>query len=169
MDILELQELIDSGLSQREIGLKLNKSQCSVRHWLRKYGLKTHKHGNNMFDECDNKKCTKCLMLKPRSEYYNYNKISSWCKQCLTDDVINRQRAFKVKCVEYKGSKCSECGYNKYIGALEFHHLDPSQKDFEMSRYKLSAFSDIVKKELDKCILVCSNCHKEIHGTVAQR
>jgi predicted HNH restriction endonuclease len=65
--------------------------------------------------------------------------------------------------VEYKGGSCVKCGYKKCIGALEFHHIDPSKKDFTLSHLKSSKFDDKIKNELDKCILVCANCHREIH------
>lgn len=75
-----------------------------------------------------------------------------------------RQRA-KERLVEYKGGKCEICDYNKYIGALDFHHLNPNEKDFTISQYQHLSY-DKLKKEVDKCILVCSNCHREIHGGI---
>jgi 5-methylcytosine-specific restriction endonuclease McrA len=68
-------------------------------------------------------------------------------------------------CIEYKGGKCEKCGYDKYDGALEFHHLDPSKKDFAISKKK-ARYIDKLKPELDKCILLCSNCHRELHGGI---
>jgi hypothetical protein len=65
--------------------------------------------------------------------------------------------------VEYKGGKCSSCGYNKCIAALEFHHLDPSKKDFSISSSGNTRSWNKVKEELDKCVLLCSNCHREVH------
>lgn len=70
----------------------------------------------------------------------------------------------KVKAIEYKGGACQKCGYNKYIGALEFHHLDPAQKDFGISEKGHTRSWEKIKNELDKCILVCANCHREIHS-----
>ena len=78
--------------------------------------------------------------------------------------VIWWRNRVKTKLVEYKGGKCQCCGYNRCIRALEFHHLDPSQKDFTISG-KSKSF-ETLKKEADKCILVCSNCHKEIHAGI---
>lgn len=66
--------------------------------------------------------------------------------------------------MEYKGSKCQLCDYNKYPGALEFHHLDPNEKDFNISKARLLSFNLEIKKELDKCILLCANCHREVHN-----
>ena len=64
--------------------------------------------------------------------------------------------------IDYKGGKCQICGYNKCANALEFHHLDPTLKDFTISGGTRSFNS--LKSEVDKCILVCSNCHREIHA-----
>jgi len=64
--------------------------------------------------------------------------------------------------IEYKGGKCEHCGYDKCPAAFDFHHLDPSKKDFNLStlrNYKL----ENIKSELDKCLLLCSNCHRELH------
>ncbi len=69
----------------------------------------------------------------------------------------------KLQAIEYKGGKCEHCGYDKCAAAMDFHHLDPDQKDFSLSQYRTRSFEDI-KPELDKCILLCSNCHRELHA-----
>jgi len=68
----------------------------------------------------------------------------------------------KQRLVDYKGGKCQICGYNRCINALEFHHVNPEEKDFTISGGTKSF--DTLKPEIDKCILVCSNCHREIHA-----
>lgn len=78
-----------------------------------------------------------------------------------SESVILWRKRTKIKLVEYKGGKCQICGYNKSKNALHFHHLDPNEKDFSISGKSLSF--DKLKTEVDKCILVCSNCHSEIH------
>ena len=78
--------------------------------------------------------------------------------------TIERQRKLKKEMVDYKGGKCERCGYDKYIGALEFHHLNPEEKDFTLSHLKIYSFNQVIIDELDKCMLLCSNCHREIHG-----
>lgn len=77
-------------------------------------------------------------------------------------DTSSYRREVKRKLIEYKGGKCQICGYNRCQEALEFHHLDPSQKDFTISGGTKSFES--LKPEVDKCILVCANCHREIHA-----
>lgn len=66
----------------------------------------------------------------------------------------------KKKAVEYKGGSCIKCGYNKCLTALEFHHVIPEEKDNYNSHWTFERN----KNELDKCILVCANCHREIHA-----
>lgn len=87
-------------------------------------------------------------------------------KPVKTQEQINKQTRYskkiKEQLIEYKGGKCEICGYNRYFGALEFHHLDPTKKDFGISGGTKSF--EKLKPEVDKCILVCSNCHREIHG-----
>lgn len=78
--------------------------------------------------------------------------------------VVDWRRRTKVKLVEYKGGECIRCGYKKSLGALELHHLDPNEKDFTIGGKSWSF--ERLKKEADKCILVCSNCHIEIHEEI---
>ena len=80
--------------------------------------------------------------------------------------VTKRRRKIKRMSVEYKGGKCEKCGYNKSLSALEFHHLDPSEKDFSIGNGGNSKSWEKIKVELDKCILVCANCHREIHDEI---
>lgn len=88
------------------------------------------------------------------------------CKKCAVEAVQKRRDKIKLLAIEYKGGKCIICNYNKCVQALEFHHLDPSQKEFGIGEKGYTRSWDRVKEELDKCILVCSNCHKEIHAGI---
>jgi len=79
-----------------------------------------------------------------------------------SESVILWRKRTKQKLVDYKGGKCEICGYSKCIESLHFHHTNPEEKDFSISGKSLSF--DRLKQEVDKCILVCSNCHTEIHS-----
>lgn len=68
----------------------------------------------------------------------------------------------KLKAVEYKGGKCIKCGYSKCVAALEFHHRDPKEKEVQWNQLRKRSWDTIVE-ELDKCDLLCSNCHREEH------
>lgn len=85
------------------------------------------------------------------------------CKRCAIDAVNKRRRKLKQLSVDYKGGKCFICGYNKCVSALEFHHINPLEKDFSISTTGNTKSWNDIKIELDKCILLCSNCHREEH------
>ena len=85
------------------------------------------------------------------------------CAKCSSESVILRRKKVKEELVEYKGGKCEICGYNKCIAALEFHHIDSNEKDFAISSKGITISIEKMKKEVDKCMLLCSNCHKEVH------
>ncbi len=64
-----------------------------------------------------------------------------------------------------KGGYCQRCGYSKNLAALEFHHLDPTEKEIQLDMRTLSNRNwHIVLAEAEKCILLCSNCHAEEHN-----
>lgn len=87
------------------------------------------------------------------------------CRKCRVDAVDKRRRTLKIKAVRYKGGSCIKCGYDKCLAALEFHHINPTEKDFSISSYGHTKSWELIKTELDKCILVCANCHREIHDS----
>jgi hypothetical protein len=168
MEKILLEKLVEQNFTIEQISIKVGKSKTSVRHWLKKYGLKTLRSFDlEKLPPSGVKFCKKCSEEKGVEDFYRRRDgkdTSSYCKSCMINQAIDRQRAFKSKCIEYKGGSCQECGYNKCDSALEFHHLNPKEKDFTISHIKLTNFGDKVKKELDKCILVCANCHREIHS-----
>lgn len=98
---------------------------------------------------------------------YFLNSQGKWkCKKCGAEAVQRSRNRLKQRALSYKGGKCQVCGYNKYPGALEFHHLNPNEKDFGIASKGYTRSWEKVKEELDKCICVCSNCHKEIHAGI---
>ena len=85
------------------------------------------------------------------------------CKKCRSAAVQKRRDKVKLMAINYKGGKCEICGYNKCPDALEFHHVNSNEKDLRIKQKGYTRSFSEVQKELDKCILVCSNCHREIH------
>ena len=103
-------------------------------------------------------------MPQKRKERRTYADRAEYLKQA----VAKRRRKLKSMVVEYKGGKCIICGYKKYTGAFDLHHLDRSKKEFGLSMRGLTRSWEKTKAEADKCILVCANCHREIHGGITQ-
>jgi DNA-binding CsgD family transcriptional regulator len=102
--------------------------------------------------------------INPIGKYSNSEEYEIKRKKNISINVVKWRQDKKIKLVEYKGGSCQICNYNKSIGALEFHHLDPNEKDFNISGKSYSY--EKMKNEVDKCILVCSNCHIEIHEEI---
>lgn len=82
--------------------------------------------------------------------------------------VAKRRRKIKTLAIEYKGGKCQSCGYNKYQGALDLHHINSAEKEFSIGDKGYTRSWEKVKAELDKCILVCANYHREIEAGIMQ-
>jgi len=82
--------------------------------------------------------------------------------------VAKRRKMIRKMAVEYKGGKCVICNYGKCEQALEFHHSDFNNKDFGISAKGYTRSWKAVKNELDKCILLCANCHREVHEGITQ-
>ena len=80
--------------------------------------------------------------------------------------VSQRRRDLKLRAADYKGGCCLICGYDRSIAALDFHHLDPDKKDFTVSRKGYTRSWEKTRIELDKCILLCCRCHRELHTNV---
>ena len=173
----------------KEISKKLEISIDVVRKVCRKYNLSNFREFGSLLITKSNtipedikrlyeelkstRKVSKELGIS-RETVRKYANIES--KKKMTDDelrlnaikgVTNWRRRTKKNLIDYKGGKCEKCGYDKCVDALEFHHLDPSKKDFSISGKSWSY--DRLKIEVDKCILVCSNCHKEIHFEIKQK
>lgn len=82
--------------------------------------------------------------------------------------VAKRRKKLREMARNYKGGKCMLCGYNRYQGALDFHHKNAKDKEFGISVRGLTRSWEKIKAEIDKCVLVCANCHREIHAGVSQ-
>jgi predicted HNH restriction endonuclease len=101
------------------------------------------------------------------SQKQKYNSIMpNQYKEGKAQYVAKRRRKIKQLALDYKGNKCSICSYNKSIRALSFHHLNPDTKEFGIASSGETRSWERVKVELDKCILVCANCHMEIHENI---
>lgn len=88
-------------------------------------------------------------------------------RQYLIAAVRKRRKKIREMALNYKGGRCQRCGYNRCLEALEFHHLSSSGKDFSVSSKGYTRSWKRVQEELDKCILLCANCHREIHAQVS--
>lgn len=114
-----------------------------------------------------------CYMCKTYKDYSEFSKqMKRWdranpsCKTCSRYRDNYLKYLCKIQCIQYKGGKCIYCGYNECPAAMEFHHRDPKTKEFAI--FSKRYFNEKIKQELDKCDLVCSNCHHKIHWKFGQ-
>jgi hypothetical protein len=117
--------------------------------------------------------CSKCKEEKSISEFYQKSDRkngSSQCKNCFNSFCINRWIKIKQKALEYKGSKCQDCHISypetDYC-VFDFHHRNPNEKDVNWKKLRLRSWDKIIF-ELDKCDLLCSNCHRLRHRKMSQ-
>ena len=162
--------LIGKGLSQREIAKECKCSQGRIKHWLKKFNLKTSGVQFNVKHTATEKCCPICEETKQLEEFYSSHKrIAAYCKICSNDYHSERVKNVKLKMITYKGSCCEHCKLileNSHYAVFEFHHIDPKQKDPNFCRIKYQKW-ETIKKELDKCILLCANCHRLEHAKLA--
>lgn len=105
----------------------------------------------------------KCICIQCNRKYIYDHKKGHNKNECNSCCVTKSKRKTKLKAIEYMGGKCKICKYNKCIASLCFHHKDPSKKDFAISNKGRTIGWEKLKKEIDKCILLCLNCHGELH------
>jgi len=111
--------------------------------------------------------CSKCQNFKDKSEFYIKNKkrLQSYCKNCFNKYTADRWKFRRIEALAYKGNKCCDC-LIKYDGTnsciFDFHHLNPEQKEFEWTKMRQINKNKLLL-ELDKTVLLCSNCHRLRH------
>ncbi len=89
-------------------------------------------------------------------------------REYMREAVKKRRKRLRQMARAYLGDKCMICGYDRCPGALDFHHRDPKQKEFGLSDRGLTRSWEKTKKEIDKCVLICANCHREVHAGITQ-
>jgi len=160
-------ELIARDLTVRQIAAAVDRSPATVRHWLAAYGLRTTAAARRQGRAPTADGAARCAVhgLTP---HVRRSDGALRCRACASASVSRRRRAVKRILVEEAGGACALCGYDRYLGALQFHHLDPSQKRFHLGLKGLARALDDVREEAQKCVLLCANCHAEVEGGVAQ-
>lgn len=110
--------------------------------------------------------CAKCNVDKDIVEFYGKCKKKYICSKCHNAYTIVKGQEKKAWGVKYLGGKCCICGYNKSNVALDFHHTNAENKDAHFVGLRGWALSRL-KKELDNCVLLCNNCHREVHAGIS--
>jgi transposase-like protein len=168
-----LNELVDEGLSVRAIAARLDRSGTTVRHWLRAYGLQTRRKptaGTLRSKSPGASGAGAVVGTCPRhgeTTFIPRRDSGGWrCVCCRVEAVTRGRQRVKETLVAEAGGRCSLCGYDRYVGALGFHHLDPAEKRFGINR--LGTSLGRARAEAQKCVLLCANCHAEVEAGVTR-
>lgn len=170
-------DLRKSGKTYNEISDILGISKSTIHYHCKKLGINGYNISNDTDKIREIKKLCETHTIKEvsnitnvsistvkRYKVKNIKLTDSEIRVNKINSVIDWRKRTKDKLIEYKGGKCVICGYNKCSRSMDFHHLDPNEKNFGISGSTKSISK--LKKEVDKCILVCKNCHGEIHDEI---
>jgi transposase len=168
-----LTELVGRGMTIGEIAQEVGLSKGAVRHWLGRYGLQTsHRRGGRSAPRVDGAEQAESLTLTMtcvhhgESEFLLEGRGAYRCKRCRSEAVSLRRRTLKAMLVAEAGGRCCLCGYDRHIGALHFHHVDPRVERTNVSAGGINDRIDALRDTAHKCMLLCSNCHAEVEAGV---
>lgn len=162
----EMERLLAAGLSLREVARRLDRSLATVRHWMWRYELKPNPRRKRGTDNGPRETVSRCKhhgetgFVREGRGYYR-------CKRCRIERVSQRRRQIKRKLVEEAGGKCLICGYDRCQQVLQFHHLDPTTKEFHLGQNGVTRSLARSRVEAKKCVLLCANCHGEVEAGIA--
>lgn len=169
MDRAVLERMIEAGLSQSEIGRRMGKNQSTVAYWLRRYGLQTtpaaRRHAARKVAPRE-RFLARCR-THGETPFVRYADRTTACLRCRATAVSDWRRRAKRRLVERAGGACERCGYDRCVAALQFHHRDPSLKEFALGSRGLGRSWAALTAEADKCALLCANCHAEVEAGAA--
>jgi transposase-like protein len=161
-----LAELVDEGLTTREIAARVGRSQTTIRHWLREYGLRTH--GRREPRQQDVYEVQRHCATHGTTTFVRYGPDDHLrCLLCRRQRVTDRRRRVKQILLEEAGGRCQLCGYDRSPAALHFHHVDPAQKSFGLALRGVARSLERCRAEAAKCVLLCANCHAEVESGAA--
>jgi hypothetical protein len=166
MEHRELKRLFLAGVPLRAIGRRIGLSYTSIRYWVKKYALK--RAGQCVSPIKNSPKRVVCNRCGRRYLYSRKNRKGHHTTQCNSCAANQQRTRVKERAVAYKGGKCSRCGYDRCLRSLVFHHREPRKKDFSVNAHHFCRSWAQLQQELDKCDLLCANCHGEVHHVLAQ-
>jgi transposase len=168
-----LTELVGRGLTIAQIAQEVGLSKGAVRHWLGRYGLRTrHPRGRRPGSEpplvkrAGRATARLVCVRHGETEFVLEGRGSYRCDRCRSEAASERRRGLKLTLVREAGGQCALCGYDRHVGALHFHHLDPLAKQMNVGSGAVATSLEVLREEARKCVLLCANCHAEVEGGV---
>jgi hypothetical protein len=109
-------------------------------------------------------KCYACGEKDPSKFYRNKRKT---CGRCHNQYTLKKGQEKRKKAINFLGGKCILCGYDKYYGSIDLHHINPNEKDPNFSSLRGWSWGKI-EEEIKKCVPLCRNCHGEVHAGILE-
>jgi transposase-like protein len=168
-----LEKLVAAGLTIAELAAELGRSKGTVRHWLKRHGLRTKNTRGprgavtRSAKEAGHVTITMACIHHGETEFFLEARGYYRCKRCRSEAVARRRRKVKEILVGEAGGRCCICGYDQHPSALEFHHLNPMEKRMPVSASGISYGLETLRAEAKKCVLLCSNCHALVENGIA--
>jgi transposase-like protein len=162
----ELSALVQDGLTVEQIAVRLDRGRTTVRYWLKRYGLRTAR-AREARPQVAGAVAVRSCRTHGLTQFVRTTGGRWRCRRCRIAAVSARRRRVKQILVAEAGGACALCGYDRYPGALHFHHLDPASKAFALADGGIARSLVRARAEVAKCVLVCANCHAEIEGGLA--
>jgi transposase len=167
----QLEALMAEGLSIRAMAERLGMSYTTVRHWMARFELSTPR-GRRLAETASARAAgaetteANCP-VHGLTTFVRRGADGFRCRLCRSGAVHRRRREVKRILVGEAGGACVLCGYDRGLSGLHFHHVDPKEKAFALSRQGVTRSLAAARAEAAKCVLLCSNCHAEVEaGTV---
>jgi transposase len=161
-----LEALAASGATLEKIAADLDRSVATVRYWLRKWAIdRIHRRDRTPDDPAGAPKTTLLHCGRHGLTTFRLEGRGSYrCLRCRSERVSEWRRRVKRRLVQEAGGRCALCGYDGCHAALQFHHIDPATKRFEISRRGVGRNIAEAREEARKCLLLCANCHAEVEA-----
>jgi len=169
---IALKNAVERNLTLREMMMEFDRSMGTVRHWLKKYNLdvvRAWRLGEKRAArEAGDRHAILNCRHHGRTRFVLEGRGYFRCMKCRQARVAEQRRKNKETLVREAGGRCALCGYDRYLGALEFHHKDRREKSFALSSRGCTRAISVLRAEAAKCVLLCANCHAEVESGVAE-
>ena len=161
-----LEELITEGLIAKRTGF----SPTTVKYWMRRHRLATvaaeRRAAGRRAKAAGKLDAFMDCSIHGRTAFRLEGRGAYRCLKCRSERVADRRRRLKEILVAEAGGACALCGYDRFSGALQFHHVDPAAKSFAIGHDGITRSLEAMRVEAAKCVLLCANCHAEVEGDI---
>jgi transposase len=172
IDMDRLRALAEEGASIRHIARELSLGYSTVRHWLKRLGMETERSVRRREGDAARATGLRRTYLRCRKHghtaFFERSDGGFRCAKCSSAAVSKRRREVKRQLIKEAGGRCRICGFSAHPAALQFHHRDPTTKEFHLGHQGQTRSIARMREEARKCVLLCANCHALVEAGVAK-